>query len=406
MRHSLRLIVSGALLFSAAQAFAAPQALRPEVGKPLQQAQTQLQEKKYRDALNSVGEASKVSGLTAYERYIIDRVRAAAAAGAGDYGTALQAYQSALASSEFPAAEKLPTLEAVARLAYSGKKYAEAATAIKNYQAAGGNNADTMKLLPQALYLAENFPEAGRVQREQIAALEKAGKAPTEAELQLLASIALKQNDSAGYVAALEKLATYHSQPSYWLDLVVRTSRKTGFSDRLTLDVYRLRASTGTLDKAGDYLEATQLALQAGLPGEAEQFLKAGYERKLLGAGSAGEIDRHKRLSDLVAKKIAEDKQSMAEGEKAALTQASGDALVATGLNYVGYGDYERGIALIQQGIAKGQLKQAEAAKLHLGYAYLRAGKKADAVKVLKTVGGTTGEADLARLWTIRAASL
>lgn len=403
MHHVLRLLASAALLFSSAQVFAAPQALRPEVGKPLQEAQTQLQNKKYKEAMALTDEAEKVSGLTAYERYIIERVRAAAATGAGNYAVALKSYDAALASPEFPAAEKAATLEVVARLSYGAKKYTEAATAIQNYRAAGGSNADTLQLLPQALYLAGNFPEAARALRDQIAAIEKSGKAPTEAQLQLLASIALKQNDNAGYVASLEKLVTYHPQKNYWLDLIVRTANKPGFSGRLELDVYRLRFKTGTLDKAGDYMEAAQLALQAGLPGEADQFLKAGYERKLLGAGAQGDIDRHKRLGDLVAKKVAEDKATLAEGEKAAAAQAAGDALVSTGLNYVGYGQYDKGIALIEQGIAKGQLKQAELARLHLGYAYLLAGKKADAVKAFRAVKGTAGEADVARLWIMQA---
>lgn len=315
----------------------------------------------------------------------------------------MQAYRSALASPEFPAAEKPAALDAVARLAFAGKRYAESAAAVQEYQAAGGNNPATLALLPQTQYLAGNYPEASKSMKAQVTALERAGKTPTETQLQLLASIALKQSDNAGYVEALEKLATYYSKPNYWLDLLVRTTNKQGFSDRLTLDAYRLRTKTGTLDKAADYMEATQLALQAGLPGEADQFLKTGYAKKLLGTGTPGEIDRHKRLSELVAKKIAEDKRTLAEGEKLAQTQASGDALVATGLNYVGYGEYAQGITLIEQGIAKGQLRSADIAKLHLGYAYLEAGRKADAVKTLRSVKGTNGEADIARLWLIQA---
>ncbi|MCR5882554.1 hypothetical protein LRS03_06625 [Rhizobacter sp. J219] len=57
----------------------------------------------------------------------------------------------------------------------------------------------------------------------------------------------------------------------------------------------------------------------------------------------------------------------------------------------------------MEQGIAKGGLKRANDAKLHLGIAYLAAGDNAKALSVLKTVTGQDGTSDLARLWTLLA---
>jgi Tfp pilus assembly protein PilF len=54
---------------------------------------------------------------------------------------------------------------------------------------------------------------------------------------------------------------------------------------------------------------------------------------------------------------------------------------------------------LIQKGIASGSLKHADDARLALGIAYLRAGNKAKATEAFKTVKGTDGAAELARLW-------
>ena len=53
----------------------------------------------------------------------------------------------------------------------------------------------------------------------------------------------------------------------------------------------------------------------------------------------------------------------------------------------------------MEQGIAKGGLKRPEDGKLHLGIAYLQAGNRAKASQVLRSVGGTDGTAELARLW-------
>ena len=58
---------------------------------------------------------------------------------------------------------------------------------------------------------------------------------------------------------------------------------------------------------------------------------------------------------------------------------------------------------MMEKGIKKGNLKYADDANLHLGMAYLMAGKKSNGLKVLKTVQGKDGSGDLARYWIIYA---
>ena len=74
------------------------------------------------------------------------------------------------------------------------------------------------------------------------------------------------------------------------------------------------------------------------------------------------------------------------------------------GYAYVTMGQYDKGIPLIEQGIAKGGLKRPEDAKLHLGMAHLLSGKnKSKAVQTLRSVQGNDGAADLGRLWAVYA---
>ncbi len=152
------------------------------------------------------------------------------------------------------------------------------------------------------------------------------------------------------------------------------------------------------MKQATDYVEAAQLALQAGYPGEAKRFVDAGYAAGLLGTGA--EAERHQRLRALIDRKIAEDRATLAEGEALAAQQGSGDALVAAGLNRAGYGDYDQAIGLIKQGIAKG-VKSADYAKLQLGYVQRLAGKAAEAKATLATVKAADGAQALARLWSL-----
>ena len=86
--------------------------------------------------------------------------------------------------------------------------------------------------------------------------------------------------------------------------------KKPGFSDRLGVNVYRLRLATGNLTSTNDYLEMAQLALQAGVPAEAKVIVDKGYDVKLLGQGA--EAARHQRLRDLVMKDLAESQKTRA----------------------------------------------------------------------------------------------
>ena len=94
-----------------------------------------------------------------------------------------------------------------------------------------------------------------------------------------------------------------------------RIQRKPGFANRLTLDVYRLMQATGNLKETSDLMEMAQLALQAGLPGEAKKVVDEGYAKGVLGTGA--DADRHKRLRDMANKQAAEDQKGMAAAEKA-----------------------------------------------------------------------------------------
>ena len=69
---------------------------------------------------------------------------------------------------------------------------------------------------------------------------------------------------------------------------------------------------------------------------------------------------------------------------------------------YVSLGDPDKGIALIQKGIAKGNLKHPEDGKLRLGMAQLQSAKtRAAGLQTLRSVKGNDGVAEIARLWTI-----
>ena len=392
-----RITIAAALLMALGSP--AQDAVRPEIGKPLQAAQDHLKAQRFKEALAKVREADAVHNKTASEQTLVERMRLSAALGAGDNAAAERAFESLSAANKLSQADQLKLMESLAGGYYRAKDFAKATQWAQRHLKEGGTSNGMRQLVLQAQYESGDFASVAKSLQAEIAADEKAGRTPAEDRLQLLAYSQQKLNDTAGYVGTLEKLVAYHPKKNYWSDLIARVQRKPGFSDRYALDIYRLRLATGNLSDSNDFMEMAQLAVQSGNPTEAKKIVEQGYASGALGKGA--EAERHKRLADLVDKNVAEDGKALADALTEAQAARGGDALVAVGYKHVAMGQAEKGVALIEQGIAKGQLKRPDEAQLRLGIAQLRAGQKAKAAKTLRAVKGSDGSADIARLWAL-----
>ncbi|MGC4061733.1 MAG: hypothetical protein QM749_13140 [Aquabacterium sp.] len=400
----LALLAIAAVTATAAQVVqAADGGLRPEVGKPLQAARDLIKAQKFKEALAKVREADAVGGKSAAEGQVIDRMRLAAAAGAGDLPTATAAFDSLDSGGKLGPAEKLQYIESLTGSAYRAKDYGKTAQWGQRYASEGGTNVSVRNLVIQAQYLSGDYAGASKALTSSVQSAEKAGGKPTEDQLKLLLNAAAKLNDTDKYVYAVEKLLTYYPKKEYWADVLSRLQRKPDFSERFALDTYRLAFATGSLRNANDYVEMAQLAAQAGFPAEGKQVLDKGYGSGALGTGP--EAARHQRLRDLLAKRSDEDKSARAGAEAQALAATDGNALVKLGYNVAISGDSNKGLSLMQQGIDKGGLVAAEASKLRLGIAQVLVGQANKAGATFRSVSGKDGAADLARLWAVYARS-
>ncbi len=369
----------------------AAETLRPEVGKPLQDAQALMKQGKNREALAKLREADNVSNKTANESYLIERVRAAAASASGDNEAAAKSFETLIASGKLSAAEKDKFSEGLVGLYIRAKDYGKANAAI-NRQLKERDNPALRQLLIQNYYVSGNLSQA----EQELRNIEKGGKL-NEDQLGLLANIQLKKGDKEGYVGTIEKLAASYPKVSYWTDLLNRVVTKPGYSNRLTVDVYRLKLANNLLKKPSEFVEMTQLVLQAKAPAEALKIIDKGYKAGVLGVGA--EAPRHQRLKDLAEKTLADNQKTQATEEAALIKAKDNDGLLAMGYGLVQAGQADKGLTMMQDAIKAGGLRNPEDAKLHLGQAQAVAGKKSQAITTLKTVGGKDGTADLARYW-------
>ena len=384
----------GALAFAAVCAVApvhAAEGVSPAVGKPLQEAERLIKAGRGKEALAKVNEA-EAAAKTANEKNLVLRMRGSAASVAGDSETAIRSFEQILSSGSVSGREALVMVQAIAVDYYKKKDYANAAKWTQRYFKDGGTDGQMRQMLLQSYYLQGDCAAVDKSVNENRA---------SETDLQMLEDCYRRKGDTAGYVKAMEALVVNYPKKEYWTILLTNVQKKPGFSDRLALDVYLLRLATNNLTSAADYMEAAQLAVQAGMPALGKVIMDKGYGAKVLGTGA--EAARQQRLRDLVDKTLAESQKNRAQDEQEAQSAKDGNQLVTVGLNYVYEGKADKGVPLVQQGIKKGGLKRPEDAKLRLGEAQIHAGHKNQGVSTLKSVQGNDGAADLARLWALYA---
>jgi hypothetical protein len=392
-------IVAFPLSMSMVRPALAEDALSVKVGKPLQQAQGALAAHNYARAMSAVDAAEAVPGKTEYEDYTIAQMRAAVAAQSGDVAVATAAYDKLIASSRTPRDAKLQMMMAEATMAYTAKDYSRAVTGIERYLQSAGHNPAMETLLIQSYYLKQDYGNAARVQQAQIDEELKAGKIPAETQLQLLVACQTQLKDLSGLNDTYVTLVTYYPKPEYWALILHGLIVNPKIPPGLQLDVYRIRQAAGVLTAPTDFMDMTELAVQAGLPQLALDLMNAGYASGALGKDAGA--PREARLKAMIVKLVADKKTTIAADEAAAAKAPVGNPLLIVGYNYVTFGEADKGLAVMQQGLAKGPL-DPDVGKLHFGLAQAAAGRTADAIATFKTVGGTNGARDIAQLWILK----
>jgi hypothetical protein len=387
-------LVMAALGFTAATpvlglstAYAA-ETLRPEIGIPLQAAQALMKQGKNREALAKLNEAERANGKTANEDYLIERVRAAAASAAGDNDAAAKSFEALIASGKLSAGEREKFTEGLVGIHMRARDFGKANATI-NRLLKDKNDPKLRAYLVQNYYSMGNYAQA-ESELKQMGTL-------SEDQLGLLANIYLKKGDKVAYVNTIEKLAASYPKASYWTDLLNRVTGTPTFSNRLTVDVYRLKLANNLLKKPSDFVEMAQLLIQARAPAEAIKVIDKGYKSGILGVGA--EAERHQRLKALAEKTLADRNKNQAVEEAELVKTKDNDGLLAMGYGLVQAGQADKGLAMMTAAIKAGGLRNPEDAKLRLGEAYAAAGKKQQAITTLKTVGGKDGTAELARYW-------
>ena len=385
-----------------APAAAAANTVRPELYKLIDSAQVQqlVAAKNVTELQNRVTQAEALPNRTPYENYAISRVKMVTASVSGNNAALATAIEEVLNSGFEPKESQSKLVLAVADIRYKEQNYPAAVEQLKRYETMGGDMTTARPLLVRAMYLGKDYTGAKTQLLQTIADNEKAGKTPTQEDLKLLISAAHESKDTAAYNTAVEKMVAFYPTDEYWSELIrVGVIKKPGFSQDNFMTVLRLEFAAMKTLREEDYVDLAETALRDGFPTEAKNVMDAGYSAGVLGKGANAKA--HGQLRDRANKGAADDAKNIASGEASAAKAKTGAGLVNLGWAYATMGQGDKGVTFIQQGIAKGGLKNAEEAKLRLGMAQVRAGKKAEAIQTFQGVKGGGGAGDLAKYWIV-----
>ena len=402
-RVSRLLVCAGGLLALTLSHWAAAadskQAVSKGVAKQLQAAQKASQEKKYSECISQAEAAKGVAGRTSYDDFIIARLLGFCYVRTNNYGAAFGPLEAALNSGMLPA-EDVPTqVRGLAQIAYQQKNYDKAIELANRSIKGGFANDDMYTIVAQSLYLKGDNRAAQSFLNNLISAQERGGQAPKEQTLLLVQSACLKLKDNACVTSTFEKLVHHYPKDQYWQNLLA-TLMNSGANDKTMLHIYRLSSEVNAMS-GSTYLEMAQLAIEAGLPGEAQSAMETAIARKAI--TEAREVASSQRLLASAKAAAATDRASLPKQDADAAKKPTGELDYKVGAAWMSYGQYPQAVAAMARGIAKGALKNPAEAQLMLGIAQLRAGDKAAAEKSLKAVKGDATLERLASLWALRA---
>jgi len=375
-----------------------------ELAKPLKAAQEDEQKGRYREAIDKLMQANANPKKTPFDQHVINELLLYAYIKTKDYADAVKPMEATIDDGFTEPAQVQNRIRDLGVIYYQLKNYDKAIQYGERAVKGGFGNDTTYTLVSQAYYLKGDYKDAVRFTNNYVDQEVKNGGMPKEQQLQIVLNSCVKLSDQQCASRTLERLVTYYPKPEYWQDLIntLYVTKEAENNDADMLAIYELANDVGALKRAQDYIEMAQLALEQGLPGEAQQVLEKGIAQNLFADQQSRQ--RSERLFEKAKKAAATDQASLARQAQDAAAAATGDKDVAVGEAYLSYQKYDQAVEALRRGIMKDSLKNPARAQLMLGMAELKAGNKDAALKAFHDVKASDPVLQrLANLWTVHA---
>jgi uncharacterized protein HemY len=372
-----------------------------DVAKAMTQAKELADKKQWNAALAALRRAEQAPEKTSYAEYKIDEFKGYVLTQQRKYEEAADIFARIAQSKEASSQERLAHMKTAAHLYLQTRQYQNAARAAASALKTSPGDPALLEIAGQARYLAGDFKAAADTMEQLVKSTQSQGRKPAEGWLQILLNSYYKLDDRQRVTDAWQALLRHYPQPKYW-ENVLRLKTAASHPEPVELAYLRLIFDLGLLNDPQDYEDLALSAIDSGAPGEAVRMLQWGFEHKIF---PASEQERFKRLFAHAQAKSAENQARLAQLAEAAKRATTGQPSVELGRAYLGSGQYDDATAALERGLKKGQVINADQARVELGIAYLKNEQPEQARETFAAVEAGSEWHDLAELWTLRASN-
>lgn len=369
--------------------------------KPLSEANSALDAKKYDEVISLSKEALAIPAKSPFDTFVAYQFLATAYAQKKNITEQLEAMQGQVDSGIPQGAARTKIIKDMARIAYEANNNSKAEEYGSQLIKDGATDAGTYMLVGHSMYRQGKNADAAKLLSAHVAEQVSLGKVPSEQILQVLVAAQDKSGDHPGVTDTLERLVTHYPKVDYWRLALQDASRDLKLSDRQTLQLYRLRMATETLSLCAELRGVADLLTRAGLFGEAQRVIESGIGSKLC----AEKADQDALQQSLTAASSAalRARAELKGLETEAKSSSAGEVEAVLGASLFGFGEFAKSAEVLARAIGKGGIKNLIDSQFLLGIAQFRAGDKTAAAKTFQEI--KTDDpfyARLARLWALQ----
>ena len=372
-------------------------AISKSIKKPMSAAFDALKAQNWAEVRTQVAAAqADAKPKTLYDEFWIHKLLGSANAGEKKYAEAGAELEQIADSPCMSDDDRRANLQLLTQVYYQVDQYPKVIE-YGNRALKAGAPPDFSLYVGQAYYLTQDFQNAAKVMKEVTAKLESEGKPPGEQNLRIIHGACSQMDDAACVSEQGEKLVKFYPKPEYWQNVVV-SMMKPDTTDTQMLNIMRLAQQVGAMTTSDQFTEMAEIALNAGLPGEAITAIEAGKAKSVFKDARKADIEK---LLERAKAAADADKKSLPQQDASAKAKAEGNADVKLGAAYLSYGDNAKAIEVLNRGITKGSVRNPDEAGLLLGIAYLKSGNKPEAAKAFDTVTKDPTLTRVAKLWKL-----
>jgi TolA-binding protein len=252
------------------------------------------------------------------------------------------------------------------------------------------------QVLANAYYFSGDLAGAEQFAESVVARKDAVGEPVPFAILNVLYFAEQEQGKEAEAALTAGRIAVVQPTPENWARVIDNAFGAPNLDDRQFMNLYRLRLKTGSLDPS-EYAGMTNLAINLGLPSEAQAILDEGISAGYLQAADVAEATQD------VAALTAETEAALDGFAAEAAAAPTGEVHVQYGELLLGYGRYAEAETEIQAGLQKGGLTSVADAQILLGIAQLEQGKKAEAEQTFMSAEQDPVSGAVAYVWRLYA---